>query len=181
MRGADKLLEPLDGAPIVRVLVERALLADMSVRVMVPDVEHPRALAVKDLPVEVSDVPDCSDGMAASIRRGIVGLTAHSVIVLPADMPEITAEDLRAVATAEGSIVQATSSDGTPGHPVKFDQRFYAELSELSADIGAKPILKRHAANVVRVALPGNHATTDLDTPEEWAAWRAGQAAHKAL
>mgnify|MGYP006184317219 CR=1 FL=1 len=44
------------------------------------------------------------------------------------------------------------------------------------SDEGARSVLVRHRARLRLVPLPGHHATTDLDTPEDWAAWRAAQA-----
>ena len=44
-------------------------------------------------------------------------------------------------------------------------------LRHLTGDSGARDILRTHP--VRHVALPGLRATTDLDTPEAWAAWRA--------
>jgi molybdenum cofactor cytidylyltransferase len=46
-------------------------------------------------------------------------------------------------------------------------------LMELTGDQGARAVLQRHADKILYTALPGQHATTDLDTPEAWAAWRA--------
>jgi CTP:molybdopterin cytidylyltransferase MocA len=43
----------------------------------------------------------------------------------------------------------------------------------LSGDEGARAILRRHPPRLL--ALPGRHAVTDLDTPEDWARWRAAR------
>jgi len=32
---------------------------------------------------------------------------------------------------------------------------------------------------IKHIALPGSHATTDLDTPEDWMAWRRGSELRK--
>ncbi|MGX9354276.1 nucleotidyltransferase family protein [Roseobacteraceae bacterium S113] len=177
MRGADKLLEPVEGVPVLRRLAVLGCDAGLQVRVALPSLAHPRARLINDLDVTPLVVPDAEEGMAASIRRGMDGLVADAVMILPADMPEITDTDLSVIARADGAIVQATAEDGTPGHPVRFDAQFFAELGQLTGDQGARAVLRAHASQVVRVALPGQHATIDLDTPEDWAAWRAGQAA----
>jgi len=174
MRGGDKLLEILDGAPLLRTLVARGLDAGLDVRVTLPALDHPRAEALCALDAMRVPVPDRAAGMAASIRRGLVGLDAPSVLILPADMPEITTEDLACVATHPGTIVQATTQDGTPGHPVRFDARFYPALRRLEGDAGARDLLRTNRDHVRRVGLPGQHARIDLDTPEDWAAWRRG-------
>lgn len=175
MRGGDKLLEAVGGVPLLRVLAERGLAAGLAVRVGVPSLDHPRAAALEGLAARIVPVPNWADGMSASLKAALTDVTAPSVFVLPGDMPEITSEDLERIANCQGAIVQATTEDGVPGHPVRFDARFIPELQRLSGDVGARAVLKAHAAEVVRCALPGHHARTDLDTPEDWAAWRAGQ------
>jgi CTP:molybdopterin cytidylyltransferase MocA len=100
-------------------------------------------------------------------------------LVLLADMPEICTTDLEILLAAfqrdPDHILRATAADGAPGHPVVFPNWARAELLALEGDIGAKPVLKAHADAVRHVALPANHATTDLDSPEDWAAWRKTQ------
>ena len=49
------------------------------------------------------------------------------------------------------------------------------ELQKIRGDKGARGLLKQHAARVHLVPLPGNRALIDLDTPEDWAAWRNAQ------
>lgn len=177
MRGGDKLLEPVEGAPLLSVLCQRGLDANLSVRVTLPSLDHPRALVLDGLDVTRIAVHAWAEGMSASLRSGLEGISAPSVLILPGDMPEITSQDMAQIAAAPGQIVQATAPDGTPGHPVRFDARFYGDLKSLSGDIGARNVLKSHAALVTRVALPGRHAVTDLDTPEDWSAWRASRGA----
>jgi CTP:molybdopterin cytidylyltransferase MocA len=43
----------------------------------------------------------------------------------------------------------------------------------LSGDEGAKRILSQEASRVHLVPLADDRALVDLDTPEDWAAWRA--------
>jgi CTP:molybdopterin cytidylyltransferase MocA len=175
MRGGDKLCETVDGVPVLRLLCLRGLAAGLSVRVTLPDAAHPRAALLDGLAVRRVVVPDHAEGMAASLRRAVAGLDAPAALVLPGDMPEITTDDLRAVAQAPGAIVQACAADGTPGHPVRFAARFFPELAALAGDVGARAVLRAHRAEVVRLPLPARHAVTDLDTPEAWAAWRAAR------
>ena len=96
-----------------------------------------------------------------------------------ADMPEVRAEHvdrlLSAFDPAEGrAICRATDAEGRPGHPVLFGRRFFESLSRLTGDEGAREILRANADFVVDVPTPGRAARLDLDTPEAWAAWRAG-------
>lgn len=180
MRGADKLLEPVSGQPLLRRVAERARAVSASVIVTLPGLTSPRADALRDLDLLLLAVPDAAEGMAASLRAaaGRVPSGAEGVMILPADMPDLTQDDLSTVIAAFGAsegtgIVQATGADGRPGHPVLFPADLVSGFSQLTGDSGARAILGANAHRVVRVALPDEHALIDLDTPEAWAAWRA--------
>lgn len=175
MRGVDKLLEPVGGEALLRHVAGVALAVGP---VTVTLGGAARAAALAGLDVRIVEV--AGDGMAASLRAGVAALPAnHAVLVLLADMPEVDADDLRAMIaaylTAPDDIHRAVTRAGKPGHPVIFPPWARDDLLTLCGDTGAKPLLAAHAARVRLVVLPDNHATTDLDTPEDWAAWRAAQ------
>lgn len=179
MRGGDKLLEDVDGSPCLTVLTRRALATGFCVSVVVPDMEHPRARAAPD--ARLIPAPDAKLGMAHSIRAGLADLSdeTEAIIILPGDMPEVTTEDLIAVAKAyENSgkgIVQMGTQDGKPGHPVLFARRYFLKLSKLSGDRGAAPVIAAHRDDWHLLHRDGQRARRDLDTPEDWATWRANR------
>ena len=179
MRGGDKVMEEVGGAPLLAALAARALGTGAEVFVALPALTHPRAAALEGLDVTPLPVPEAASGMARSIAAGVAALPSDcsGVMLLPADMPDITEADMRAVldAFAEGLArlpAQGCAADSTPGHPVVFPARCFADLSALQGDQGAKSVLKAEA-DVLHIPLPARHALTDLDTPEDWAAWRA--------
>ena len=184
MRGSDKLMQLVDGTPLLRRQAARALAASPLVGVTLSPMHPDRMLAIAGLAVAKCVVADASEGMAASLRyaariaptyRG--DKTATAIMVVPADMPDLTTLDFLAMITAHsqapGAILRGTANDGTPGHPVLFPSKFWPDLLHLQGDQGARPVLLKFADCVTAVALPDAHATTDLDTPEDWANWRA--------
>lgn len=178
MRGGDKMLEEVEGAPLLRVLAQRSLATGAAVVVALPPDRPQRAAALAGLALQQVTVPDAAQGMAASLIAGLAAVPeGAAVLLLLGDLPEITSADLShmiALAAAHPDrILRATAADGRPGHPVVFPPDLRAELAALSGDTGARAVLQRHAARILPVALPDHHAVTDLDTPEEWAAWRA--------
>ena len=176
MRGGDKLMEEVGGAPLLATMARRAATV-APVMVTLPGLDHPRAKALTDMEVITIPVPDAAEGMAASIRTGAAALPPETtgLMILPADMPDLTHADLLTLANAwradPDRIHRATAADGTPGHPVIFSRDLFPALTILTGDTGARDLLRSHP--VRHVALPGRHALTDLDTPEDWAAWRA--------
>ncbi len=62
--------------------------------------------------------------------------------------------------------IVACAYAGTLGAPVLFARRYFGELTALSGDRGAKPILEARRAEVARVPFP--EGATDLNTPEDY-------------
>ncbi|MGR3570774.1 nucleotidyltransferase family protein [Brevirhabdus sp.] len=182
MRGSDKLLEPLGGVPLLRVLADRARATGAGVWVTLPasgPAARARCAALQGAGVHRVPVPDAEEGMAASLRRGVGALppSVPGVLVVLGDMPEIERADMAAMlgafdAAGQPRIWRAATEDGEPGHPVLFHAAFFDELRALRGDRGARDLLRRHAGQIRAVTLPGGRARVDLDTPEAWAAWR---------
>ncbi|KMK66562.1 NTP transferase domain-containing protein [Puniceibacterium sp. IMCC21224] len=184
MRGADKLLQSVDGMPLLRRQALRALTAADHVVVTLRSLDGPRAQAMAGLPLRMVHVPDAELGMANSLRRGVASLPKEisAVAIAPADMPDLTEDDYQSIIAAFRSanhplIYQGSSAAGVAGHPVLFPEDCFMALKRLSGDRGARDVLKTNAHRVRKVALPGNNALTDLDTPEAWEAWRRTQLA----
>lgn len=181
MRGADKLLEPVGGESALHRAARVARSTGAKVVVTLPDGgphAAPRRAELGGLDIRALPVRDAHEGMAASLRAGTAaaGSAMGLMVVLP-DMPDVTADDLRALisafSVAPTRVVRAAAADGRPGHPVIFPRRLFAELSVVTGDVGGRRVLEGEA--VTLVPLPGTRAVTDLDTPEDWAAWRAGR------
>jgi molybdenum cofactor cytidylyltransferase len=178
MGGLDKLLEPVRGKPLLRERVETARATGREVIVALPaNAAQGRWAAVRGTGAATIAVADAGAGLSASLRAGLAALPEDSegALVLLADMPDITTEDLATLLDAfDGKhILRASDAQGRPGHPVIFPARLLPELAALTGDRGAREVLAGRR-DVRLVPLPGRHAFTDLDTPEDWARWRAG-------
>jgi molybdenum cofactor cytidylyltransferase len=185
MRGADKLLEPVAGMPILRKVAEaaRASRADAVVAVIPPGDAARRAALPRD-GLAIVEAVQCAEGMAGSLRAGMAALPPETdaVVILLADMPEVGAADIDRLIAAydreEGrEICRAVTEAGAPGHPVLFGRRFFENLASLAGDTGAREIVRDAAEYVVDVPTRGHGAVVDLDTPEAWADWRRKTAA----
>lgn len=183
MAGRDKLLEPVAGEPML-ARAARAGLASRAERVTVvlPQDAETRRKVLGDLPVTIVEAPAAAEGMAGSLRAGIAAIsdTADAVVLMFADMPEVTATHVNRLIdafdpVAGKDICRALDAEGRPGHPVLFGRRFFESLAALEGDRGARDILRDAAEHLVDVPTPGRGATLDLDTPEAWDAWRAGR------
>lgn len=179
MRGGDKLLEPVAGEPVLRRLARAARAAGgpVAVTLRVPDTDRARAL--DGLDATLLPVPDADEGMAASVRVAAdwaLGLGVDGLALCPGDLPELEPGDFAALAAVfdpSGPPLRACDAGGQAGHPVVFPARMLPDLRRVTGDRGARVVLAAHPPRLV--PLPGRRATTDLDTPEAWAAWRSAQ------
>ena len=181
MGARDKLLEDVGGEALLYRVARRALATGKDVVVTVPPTAEGRSALLEGLESErLSIVPvrDAAEGMAASLRRGAEKAVHHAgMMILPGDMPDIETPHLQDVArhfsTNQNRPARAVSSAGVPGHPVILPARMLCAVGKLSGDQGARALLARE--EVTCVPLPDDVALTDLDTPEDWARWRARQ------
>lgn len=182
MGARHKLLETVHGQPLLRLQAWRALKTSRDVTVLIrpdqPALEH----VLEGLPVTILTANEAIEGMGGSLRAGTMAhLRDKCFLMLLADLVEIEANDMRALITARtknesaAHIWQATTEDGKPGNPILFDRAVYGDLLDLHGDIGARKLLQLHKDELTYVPLPGQRARMDLDTPEDWAAWRATQ------
>ena len=181
MRGRDKLMEDVDGQPLLRRQTRLALSVG-PVTVALPPAPHPRYTALTGLDITPLPIPDAAEGMGASLRRAFAALppdTAAAMVML-ADMPDLEPSDLARLAasvdlSSETLVWRAATEDGRPGHPIIFAAALFDQLKRLSGDDGGRAVVRGAGARVQMVPLPGQRARLDLDTPEDWAAWRKPQ------
>lgn len=181
MRGRDKLLEPVRGVALLRDRAEMLLDAGCfdAVLVVLPVDRPARAEVLRDLALQHVPNPQAKSGMGSSIAAGVAALPEGTgfALIMPADMPDLTAADIRQVvgAAAPGQIIRAATQDGGPGSPVLFSSSYFERLRGLSGGESGRDVARAHADAVHVVPLPGTRARLDLDTPEAWEAWRKGQ------
>ena len=177
MAPRDKLLEPVGGVPLLRDRALAALSTAAPVVVTLPPGRPGRREAIADLALRIVIVAQAAEGMGTSIAAGARAVGGTAVMILPADMPDITAADLGtllAAAEEAPDAIHRGASGGVPGHPVVFPAGLVPHLAALRGDEGARAVLRAHDDRVRLHELPGGAAFNDLDTPEAWARWRAG-------
>ncbi len=181
MGGDDKLMMDAGGTVLLARVIRRAKATGLAVFVTLPAPDHPRGAIARGLGVKIVDVPDWASGMAASVRAGVAALAPETkgVMILPADMPDLTTRDLNILAQTfdkkSNFVIRATSVDGVPGHPVIFPASLFEKLRGITGDQGARAVIAAGYQPLHLIALPDRHATCDLDTPADWAEWTARQ------
>ncbi|SIN91315.1 nucleotidyltransferase family protein [Vannielia litorea] len=178
MAPRDKLLEPIQGIPLLTRIADMACRVSDFVLVALPPDRPARRAAIDHTAARPLTVRGAAEGMNASLRAGLEALPqAPAFMLLLADLPELTEQDLRAVIASHATHPQAlvwrgATEDGKPGHPVIFAAPLYEKIMQLQGDDGARAVVAAAGDRVHLTPLPGQHARLDLDTPEAWAAWR---------
>ncbi|SHH07817.1 nucleotidyltransferase family protein [Streptoalloteichus hindustanus] len=91
--------------------------------------------------------PDWASGMGSSLRAGLAVLAdedAAAVVVLPVDMPGVTAAAVRRVAGhAAADALAAATYGGVRGHPVLLGRAHWAGVRAMThGDVGAREYLR---------------------------------------
>ena len=178
--GRAKQIEVVDGAPMVVRAITVALQSDVTT-VWVVTGAYATEVRAALLPVQalhgarlqLLHNEEWASGQASSVRTAVLALPADiaAALFLPVDQPFIPPTLLQQLIAAwqQGAPLVAPSLDGQPrGAPAIFDRSLWGELLALAGDVGARPLLQRHRAELVTV--PAQAAwLCDIDTPEDLA------------
>ena len=115
--------------------------------------------------------PDWASGLGSSLACGIRALPPgpDAVLVMPCDLPAVTAEDLSRLVSAWRVAPQrmaAAEFDAHPAPPAIFPRAVWSQLAALRGDQGARAVLESAAQ---RTLVPMPSAALDVDTPAELA------------
>jgi molybdenum cofactor cytidylyltransferase len=173
MGGANKLLAPVDGRPMVRRVVDEVLASRARPLVIVTGYEADLVrAAVVGRPVEFAHNPDFGAGMSTSIRVGIeaLGDRVDGALVCLADMPWVAASVLGtlidAFADARGEAICVPHHQGRRGNPVLWPAGRFADLLTLRGDVGARALLEAGSPGLHAVPVSDDGVLRDVDTPE---------------
>lgn len=152
-----KLDALLDGVPVLQRVLHAVAASGLPFHVVRPD----------------SNPPDGSNGMGDSIARGVSAMAnAAGWLILPGDLPLISAHSLRQVAHGLSSHpVVLPFWQEQQGHPVGFSRKCGLALMALSGDGGAAPIVRayRQTDEIHMLHLDDPGIVTDIDTLEDLA------------
>jgi len=183
MRGRDKLLEQIDGKPLLRRVADVAWRSTASeIVIVLGAMAEARFAVLESLPFRIARNPEWESGMASSIRSGVNALDpgVDAALIMLSDMPDIGAALVDGMIDAFDpdrgiDIVRPVSASGPTGNPVLFGRRHFAALSALAGDTGAKSVIATNPNSVFDYPASDDSILVDLDTPEAWADWKSKQ------
>ncbi|MCU0325260.1 MAG: nucleotidyltransferase family protein [Spirosomaceae bacterium] len=170
--GQPKQLLPVKGRSLIKYITEIAMDTPCYPITVVLGANRQLIRGELDkMPITVIDNPKWEDGMATSIKMGLIGsyMTAKEIeaaIFLTVDMPYISSELInqlidKAVQNPDSRII-ASKYDGQIGIPVLFKRSIFNDLLDLNGEQGAKKVILQHLDNTETIDFP--EGKFDLDT-----------------
>jgi molybdenum cofactor cytidylyltransferase len=178
-----KLLEELDGQPLIAHAVAAPLGAGLETLVVVAGEGSAglrQALGTREL--QWVQCADAASGMGASLACGAAALDEtefDGVLVCLGDMPRVQPQHIRSLidafadAKAGRAAICVPVRAGRRGHPVLFGVAHIPALRELAGDHGARSILGANRGRIREVEIDDSAIHFDVDTRDELEAARS--------
>ncbi|HEX5507222.1 MAG TPA: NTP transferase domain-containing protein, partial [Pseudolabrys sp.] len=180
MGAINKMIAEIGGKPLVRIAAEQALGSHASPVIVVTGHQKEKVeSALNGLNVRFVHNADYAEGLGTSLKTGIAAVpdSADGAIVCLGDMPQVNAKLIDRLLAAfdpdRGALVVVPTIEGRRGNPVVWARRFFPDLMAIKGDIGARHLIGSYGEAVAEVAVKGEAALTDVDTPESFSAVKA--------
>ncbi|HEU4782918.1 MAG TPA: nucleotidyltransferase family protein [Ktedonobacterales bacterium] len=172
--GANKLLLPLDGHPLVWRALQTACASSADVVLVVLGNEAERvAVALPPGRYQRVDNPRFAEGLSTSLQAGLDALpdNVDGALILLADMPftaSATVEALLAAAREAPDQIAAMNQGGRPIPPVYWPRALFATLHDIHGDEGGRSLLMLSPEAVRLVEPARSNETLDIDAPGDY-------------
>jgi molybdenum cofactor cytidylyltransferase len=174
MRGKNKLLEVIDGSPMIRRVVQAALQSKVDEVIVVLGWEADRVReALVDLPCVFVLNREFESGQSSSVKAGVraVSKATHAVLVLPGDVAKIDPASINKVIddyNKYGNSIVVASHNREAGHPILLDRKLFHEIEQINEQTyGLKSVVKQHEKEVRFAVVDTANVLRDIDTPDD--------------
>lgn len=186
--GRTKQLLDYYGRPFVRAVADKALAGGLDPVIVVTGCNAEAVeSALAGLPLQIVRNPEWASGQASSIRAGLAQLgpiaprhpisadwgdrhmSVGAAIFLLVDMPQVTAEVLRALVETHARdlpAVLAPMVQDRRTNPVLFDRLTFPDLIELTGDVGGRAVFSKYSPAYLPWLDDG--LLRDVDTPDDY-------------
>ena len=182
--GSPKALLPTpDGRPFVARIIRSLIAAGVIDIVIVTGRDHDDLVAAvaSDAPAvapRFANNPDPSRGQLSSIWTGMdaaITPDAAGLLMTLVDVPMVSPATIARVIDvwqATRAPIVRPAIGAQHGHPVIFDRTVFGELRAAPLDVGAKAVVRAHAAELIDVTVEDPGCLVDVDTPADYEALR---------
>jgi molybdenum cofactor cytidylyltransferase len=180
--GRPKQMLAWQGKTLLRHVLESLINsnADEIILVLGHEAEAIRK-GLSEFQIKVVINPDYKQGMASSLRQGLLAMDpgSEAFLVLLADQPGIGPDIINRMireykqANPKRGIVRPVYR-GLRGHPVLIGIQYLQEARQLQGDVGARQILIDHPDDILEIDVDQDAVLKDIDTPEEYRKYTKG-------
>ena len=181
--GRPKALLPLGGGTFITRLCSTLTAAGLDDVIVVAgaEIEAVRSAVCRaGLSARIIENPRRDEGQLSSVLAGLAVADhpgVEAVVVHLVDAPFVSSGTVRAVMDAfrrtRAPVVRPVIN-GRHGHPVLFARSVFDELRRADPSLGAKAVVRAHAAEVFEVPVDDAGACQDIDTPADYARFIGG-------
>jgi len=174
--GQPKQLLTWQGKTLLQHVLESLTHSDAEEIILVLGHESDRITkSLPTLPIKIVINQDYDQGMASSLRQGLLAMDPKSeaFLVCLADQPGIGPEIMNDLirefrqADPKRGIVRPVYRS-LRGHPVLIGAQYLQEALHLQGDVGARRILMNHPEDILEIDVDQDAVLKDIDTPEEY-------------
>jgi len=172
MGDENKLLQDLDGEPVIRRVVKQVIDSKATNIVVVLGHQAPEVRTALDgLEVSFVENSDFASGLSSSLKRGLSALPTDldGFLVCLGDMPMVHKWHINTLikkfVAAGSSAICIPEFHGKSGNPVLWAERYRDDIGKISGDVGPKPLLSQFQHHIVPVDFYDDGILTDIDTP----------------
>ena len=173
--GSPKQLLPIDGKPLLQLVVEQANRSKLDQVVVVLGAAADEIRAGVELGrAGVLINPDHASGMASSLKAGLASLGdgVDRVVVILGDQPDVDArrlDQLLELQETSGLPAAALSFGGLLHPPVVLERELWGDLMSLEGDVGCRAVIRARPELVARLPVEDDlKHPVDLDTPDDY-------------
>jgi len=172
--GSNKLLIQIDKKPLIRVIVDAVINSRVDKVIVVTGYQEKSVMnALNGMNLDFVFNEDYKKGMSSSIKAGLdyVPDGFDGVLICLGDMPLLTSKHINDLINPFNP--NANRSIGVPiyygkrGNPVLWSNKYLKNFTNLSGDIGAKGLIKKHHPNVYEVEFYDDAVQVDLDVKDD--------------
>ena len=174
--GSPKQLLPIDGRPMLEIVVRHACESRLDEVIVVLGAAAGDIRAAVDFGrARVLVNPDHAVGMASSLRAGLAALGdgVDRAMVILGDQPDISSRLLNKLLDLQeetGLPAAALSFNGLLHPPVVLKRELWGDLYKLEGDVGCRAVIRAKPELVAQLeSEPDLKHPVDLDTPDDYA------------
>ena len=176
--GMPKQLLVYEKKPLILHTLEKLLVLQYPVTVVLGARATMIKPVIKDYPVQIVENKDWAAGMGGSMQLGLrTHLDKQAVLLAVVDQPLLSVDVLKALLRIMDNVEDPTEVLGAAryqneviGVPALFGSSWYKLMLELPAKVGARKLLRQHQRKVTVVDFPTGDF--DLDNPQDWEKFR---------